>query len=195
MRGQEKAIAPRDVAAQARRPEELAYRLHQQSMLSEFGRQALEASAPDDLLDAAVRLCADGMHARFTKALEFLPERNGLLLRAGIGWRPGFVGHEVLDRETPAGAAFHTGRPVISNQLDETEGLRKSRLLMEHGVKRTVNVPVPIGAGGAGACWAPALSWADDRYALFGEVSYNTSLDHVGESYSYKGVAGLRARW
>src|SRR5690606_17273930 len=26
------------------------------------------------------------------------------------------------------------------------EGLRKSRLLMEHGVKRTVNVPVPFGA-------------------------------------------------
>jgi outer membrane autotransporter protein len=45
-----------------------------------------------------------------------------------------------------------------------------------------------IGAGGT-------FSWNSDRYALFGEVSYNTSLDDVGDSYSYKGTAGFRLRW
>jgi fibronectin-binding autotransporter adhesin len=45
-----------------------------------------------------------------------------------------------------------------------------------------------IGAGGS-------FSWNNDRYALFGEASYNTSLDDVGDSDSYKGTAGFRLRW
>jgi outer membrane autotransporter protein len=45
-----------------------------------------------------------------------------------------------------------------------------------------------IGAGGT-------FSWANDKYALFGEVSYNSSLNQVGDSYSYKGTAGFRVRW
>jgi fibronectin-binding autotransporter adhesin len=45
-----------------------------------------------------------------------------------------------------------------------------------------------VGAGGS-------FSWNNDRYALFGEVSYKTSLDDLGDSYSYKGTAGLRLRW
>ena len=38
-------------------------------------------------------------------------------------------------------------------------------------------------------------AWAGDRYALFGEVSVNTSLDNFGDSYSVNGIAGLRIRW
>ncbi|MFC3078346.1 PAS domain-containing protein [Phenylobacterium terrae] len=129
------------------RPEELAYRLHQQSVLAEFGRQALEASTLDELLNAAVRWCAEGMHARFCKALEFLPARNNLLLRAGVGWRPGFVGHELLGLDTPAGFAFRTGGPIVSEQFADEERFRPSRLMVEHGVKRVVIVPVPLGAG------------------------------------------------
>jgi outer membrane autotransporter protein len=45
-----------------------------------------------------------------------------------------------------------------------------------------------VGGGGT-------FSWANDRYALFGEVSYKTSLDDFGDSYSYKGTAGFRMRW
>ena len=38
-------------------------------------------------------------------------------------------------------------------------------------------------------------SWAGDRYALYGEVSYNTSLDNFGDSHSISGTAGVRVRW
>jgi outer membrane autotransporter protein len=46
------------------------------------------------------------------------------------------------------------------------------------------------GIGGGGT-----FSWADGRYALYGEVSVNTSLKDFGDSYSYKGTAGFRMRW
>lgn len=45
-----------------------------------------------------------------------------------------------------------------------------------------------IGAGGT-------FSWANDKYALYGEVSYGTSLNRAGDSYRYKGTAGFRVRW
>jgi fibronectin-binding autotransporter adhesin len=45
-----------------------------------------------------------------------------------------------------------------------------------------------VGAGGA-------YRWADGRYALYGEVSYNTSLADAGDSEAYKGTLGFRATW
>jgi outer membrane autotransporter protein len=38
-------------------------------------------------------------------------------------------------------------------------------------------------------------SWGADKYALYGELSVNTGLDNVGDSYSVNGTAGLRIRW
>jgi PAS domain S-box-containing protein len=128
-------------------PEELAYRLHQQSVLAEFGRRALEAAGFEHLLDAAAQLCAEGMRARFSKVLEFSSDQNRLLLRAGVGWQPGFVGRETMGLDTPAGSAFRTGRPVVSGRNVDEEKLRTPRLLTEHGVRRTVSVPIPLGAG------------------------------------------------
>jgi fibronectin-binding autotransporter adhesin len=45
-----------------------------------------------------------------------------------------------------------------------------------------------IGGGGS-------YSWANGRYAIFGEVSYNASLDHSADNRSYKGTGGFRATW
>jgi len=46
------------------------------------------------------------------------------------------------------------------------------------------------GVGLGGTC-----NWASDRYALYGEVSVNTSLNDFGDSYSVNGTAGFRLRW
>lgn len=45
-----------------------------------------------------------------------------------------------------------------------------------------------IGAGGT-------YAWADDKYALYGEGSVNTSLSNFAKSYSLKGTVGLRIKW
>ncbi|UZE52251.1 autotransporter family protein [Rhodopseudomonas sp. P2A-2r] len=45
-----------------------------------------------------------------------------------------------------------------------------------------------IGGGGT-------YSWADGRYAVFGEVSYNASLNDSANSHSYKGNGGFRVTW
>ncbi|WP_441252423.1 autotransporter family protein [Tardiphaga sp. 71_E8_N1_1] len=45
-----------------------------------------------------------------------------------------------------------------------------------------------IGGGGT-------YSWANGRYAVFGEVSYNASLEDAAANHSYKGTGGFRIVW
>jgi two-component system, sensor histidine kinase PdtaS len=144
-----KIIEPRPVPATLTDEELLAYRLRQQSVLTQFGRRALEASDCDQLFSDAVQMCAEGMQAAFCKLLQYVPEQHKLLVRAGVGWRPGVIGHETLplDRRFPAGFSFKTGQAVISNHLEHEEKFETPPLLKEHGVKRSLNVPVTLARG------------------------------------------------
>src|SRR4051812_23990372 len=102
---------------------ELHYRLRQQELLSQLGVLALQRVDFDELLHAAARLVAEGLLCRYCKVLEYLPQQRKLLVRAGVGWGPGVVGVATVgaDLESPAGFALQTGRPVISNHLEEEQ--------------------------------------------------------------------------
>jgi signal transduction histidine kinase/ActR/RegA family two-component response regulator len=127
---------------------ELEARLQQQALLAEIGRRALADPAPDILLGEAARLTALGLRTRYCKVLEYLPDRNRLLVRAGVGWHAGVVGHATIGAEldSPAGYALHTGKPVISNNLSSEHRFRTPTLLLEHGVVRAANV-ILLGEG------------------------------------------------
>ena len=127
----------------------LGYRLEQQAALSNFGMEALKSSGIADLLDHAATTAALGMRASLSKILEYRKAENDLLIRAGVGWRAGVVGEVTFgaDLESPAGYAFHTGSPVISNHLDGEDQFRTPKLMIEHGVKRAINVLIAYGGG------------------------------------------------
>ncbi len=130
--------------------DELTARLRQQALLAQIGRYALSETDFDGLLHEAARLAALGLGTRYCKVLEYLPDRNQLLVRAGVGWQPGVVGHATIGAEldSPAGYALHTGKPVLSNHLTAEDRFRTPALLLEHGVKRAVNV-ILLGDGRA----------------------------------------------
>src|SRR3954453_1981949 len=98
------------------RRDELEYRLHQQSLLGEFGRIAMQTRDFRQILQRATELCAHGLRARFAKVLEYLPKEKRLMVRAGVGWNPGTIDVVGLatDVGSPAGYAFQTGATVIS---------------------------------------------------------------------------------
>ncbi len=127
----------------------LGYRLEQQAVLSNFGMEALKSSSVGDLLDSAARAAARGMRASLSKILEYRTVEKDLLIRAGVGWRGGVIGKVSFgaDLESPAGFAFHTGSPVISNHLAGEVHFRTPVLMIEHGVKRAINVLITYGAG------------------------------------------------
>lgn len=118
------------------------YRLTQQAILSDFGLEALQSRDLDGLLQKSCALCAQGMQARLAKALRYEAEADVLVVAAGVGWNPGTVGVARVgaDLASPAGFALKTGKPVISNHLENEERFRTPALMVEHGVKRAINV-------------------------------------------------------
>jgi two-component sensor histidine kinase len=72
------------------------------------------------------------------------------MVRAGVGWPAGTVDHVSLgaDIESPAGFAFQTGQSVVSNHLQGETRFRTPKLLVEHGIKRAINVLIRRGGEG-----------------------------------------------
>ncbi len=129
--------SPTDPFAQS-----LHQRIRQQEILAELGVLALQGATFTELLDQTARLTAEGLGADFCKVLEYQPHDNRLLVRAGVGWDDGVVGKATVgaDLESPAGYALHTGKPVISNHLENEKRFRTSELLVQHGIRRAMNV-------------------------------------------------------
>ena len=120
----------------------LRQRIHQQELLAELGVLALQGTSFIGMLDHTARMTAEGLGAEYCKVLEYLPSENRLLVRAGVGWGKGVVGTASVgaDLESPAGYALHTGKPVISNHLENEQRFRTPELLVEHGIRRAMNV-------------------------------------------------------
>lgn len=120
----------------------LEQRIRQQEILSELGVMALQGATFDQLLAETARLTAEGLRAEFCKIMEYVPSENCFLVRAGVGWGPGVVGVARVgaDLASPAGFALRTGKPVISNHLENEERFRTPELLIQHGIRRAMNV-------------------------------------------------------
>jgi two-component sensor histidine kinase len=120
----------------------LRLRIRQQELLAELGVLALQGTSFIEMLNHAVRVTAEGLRAEYCKVMEYLPAENRLLVRAGVGWDKGVVGHATIgaDLASPAGYALRTGKPVISNHLENEQRFRTPELLVEHGIRRAMNV-------------------------------------------------------
>src|SRR6185295_842214 len=134
--------APGGMAEPELSVEALRLRVRQQELLSEFGVLALKGTPFPELLDHAALLVVEGLRAEFAKVLKFIPEENRVLVCAGEGWDPGIVGHATVgaDLASPAGYALHTGKPVISNHLENEDRFRTPELLVQYGIRRAMNV-------------------------------------------------------
>ena len=120
----------------------LHQRIRQQEILASLGVTALHGASFDELLDSTARMTAEGLRAEFSKVLEYMPAEGRFLVRAGVGWKPGVVGAATVgaDLASPAGYALRTGKPVISNHLENEERFRTPEILRQHGVHRAMNV-------------------------------------------------------
>ena len=120
----------------------LRQRIRQQEILAELGVTALQGADFDKLMAETARLTAEALRAEFCKVLEYIPSENRLLVRAGVGWDAGIVGKASIgaDLASPAGFALRTGKPVISNHLQNEERFRTPEILVQHGIHRAMNV-------------------------------------------------------
>ena len=116
----------------------------QVSALAEFGEGALRVDDIGALLQEATRLVSDAIDVDLVKVLELLPDGKTMLVRAGVNWAPGVVGHATIlaNEGSAAGYALQTGKPVITKNVATETRFEIPLLLPEHGVQSTVNVIV-----------------------------------------------------
>jgi two-component sensor histidine kinase len=121
---------------------ELRLRLRQQQLVAEFGCFALETDDLQTILDEASRVAALGLEVTCAKVLQCLADEKAFLVRSGVGWKPGVVGKARVgnDLQSPAGYAFRTGEPVLTNDLATEPRFRTPHLLAEHGIRSAINV-------------------------------------------------------
>ncbi len=114
----------------------------QRAALADFGLFAFRCRDLDALLTRAAELVSDALQIELVKVLEHRPAHRDFLLRAGVNWAPGVVGHVTFaDHEkSPAGYALLTGEPVVSRDVDAETRFEIPDVLVRHGVKSMVNV-------------------------------------------------------
>jgi hypothetical protein len=74
----------------------LRARIRQQELLAELGVLALQGTSFVEMLNHTARVTAEGLEAEYCKVLEYIPAEKRLLVRAGIGWGEGVVGHATV---------------------------------------------------------------------------------------------------
>jgi two-component sensor histidine kinase len=114
------------------------------AILAGFGVIALRHQPIDALLDHACDAVLSGVAVRHVKVLEYQPDADRMLVRAGRGWRDGIVGHATLSAapDSPSGRAYQTGRSVQVADIRLQSSIKYSDLLREHGIVSLLNVPI-----------------------------------------------------
>jgi two-component sensor histidine kinase len=114
----------------------------QRAALANFGLFAFKCRDLDELLHRASELVSDALDVNLVKVLEHRPRRNDFLLRSGVNWQPGVVGHVTFEdhAHSPGGYALQTDEPVISRNVDTETRFDIPEVLVQHGVKSMVNV-------------------------------------------------------
>lgn len=116
----------------------------QRAALADFGLFAFRCEDIDRLLHRATELVSEALEVPLVKVLEHLPDRGEMLIRSGVNWQPGVVGHETFgdDEDSPGGFALSSDQPVVSPDLDDEDRFKTPDVLKRHGVKSMVNVVI-----------------------------------------------------
>ena len=120
-----------------------------QRVLAEFGDLALRCEDLDEVLTEACRLVGEALGTDLAKIMEIEPDRRCLLVRAGVGWRPGIVGKMRLPMGERSSETYsiEARRPVVTRDIAGEDRFEFADFLKEHGAVALVNVPIFLPGG------------------------------------------------
>jgi len=123
--------------------------LRHQTALARFGELALKSDHLDEILTEACRLVGEALGTDLAKVVELQADGETLLVRAGVGWKPGVVGIATISVTTDSseGHALRTGAPMISSDIATETRFKYAPFLIENGVRAVANVPIIGGRG------------------------------------------------
>ncbi len=123
-------------ASEERARQQPGLRAGRPSAIAGLGRKALAGLDIPSLLEEAVQVVASTLEVPYAKILELLPHGDALLLRAGVGWRDGYVGRATVGAgaESQAGFTLLSDKTIVVGDLRTETRFQASALLLEHGV-------------------------------------------------------------
>jgi PAS domain S-box-containing protein len=135
----------RDITERKRAEEGLKARARQQALVAKLGQHALAGTDLSALMDEAVTVVVQSLGVEYSKVLELLPDRDTFLLRAGVGWKEGLVGHATMDAKaySETVCTLPASEPIVVDDLRTAARCNGPRLLYEHGVVSGVSVIIP----------------------------------------------------
>jgi PAS domain S-box-containing protein len=146
--GMRQAVAEREATLKAR--------ARQQAAVAELGQDALMGADLLTLMQEAVTLVVRTLDVEYCEVSELRHDDQTLLLRAGAGWREGYVGHVTkgADAESLGGYTLLLNEPVIVEDLRDERRFRIPPFLHDHRVVSSISVIIhgqgrPLGILGA----------------------------------------------
>jgi signal transduction histidine kinase/CheY-like chemotaxis protein/HAMP domain-containing protein len=135
----------------------LLSRAQQQTVVAALGQFAMVSQDFVSMLNQAMQLVSQTLETPFVSTFELHPDGQSLLLRAGVGWRPGRLGNQTIEAHGQSLVAFVLnggGAPVVTPSLREERRFYAPTLLIEHGVASGICVIIatrlrPYGVLGA----------------------------------------------
>jgi PAS domain S-box-containing protein len=134
-----------DITERRRAEEMLQSRARQQAAVADLGQRALASTNLTALMDEAVASVAQTLEVGHCGLFELLPDRQSLLLQAGVGWTEGCVGEAAVMAGTGSLAGYtllHQAPVVVADLRAETR-FRVPTLLHDHRLVSAVSVAVP----------------------------------------------------
>jgi PAS domain S-box-containing protein len=136
----------RDMTERKLAQEELARRALQQAVLAELGIHAVRTRGLQPVLDKAVAQVIETLGTDTAGVFELQPDGQTLLLRAGLGWQEGLVGHATVpaSRDSQAGRALLWAGPVLVEEPVAETHAGNLPPGPEHGVVSGMSVVIPV---------------------------------------------------
>jgi len=123
--------------------------LRQQTILARFGELALRSDDLDEILTESCHLVGEALGTDLAKVVELQEDGATLLVRAGVGWKPGVVGVATImvADNTSEGLSLKTGEPMTSPDIATETRFKYPPFLIENGVRAVANVIIIGGKG------------------------------------------------
>ena len=114
----------------------LLSRAQQQTVVAALGQFAMVSQDFNGLLTQALQFACQILETPFVHVLELQPDRKSLWLRAGLGWKAGRVGSDVVEAHGRSQAAFvlTSGEPMVILDMRAEHRFIASRLLLDHNI-------------------------------------------------------------
>ena len=122
--------------------EELKIRGEQQAAISKIGLYALSNNNITELMNNTVNCVAEVLDVEFCKILELMPDKNKLLMVAGVGWKKGLVGKATVatNINSQAGYTLLSKNPVVVDDLRTESRFKGHKLLSDHDIASGISV-------------------------------------------------------